>query len=214
MPILNFNMSLALGDTLELEFQNCVIYIFISSVSFLSKCGSLPPKAHVSFWRGSSILSCVVSALLRIVQFRFKSIQVCLIYLPFLKWWLSKEVVITLRATLLSYSLLFFPMLVRTLKRFFTIMIFLSIFSLTQIFNLESIGFIFCIFSKCIQSWYCSTTILLLKNILYSLEAHNQMILSDFFPSHQWIASYQNVEVSHQKPMFHFEEDHQFSLIY
>ena len=132
MSILNFNMSFALGDTHELECQNFVISSFTSSDSFLSKHGSLPPKAHVSFWRGSSIISYLLSVLLKVVWFRFKSIQVCLIYLPFLKWWLAKEVVITLRETLLSFSLLFFPMLLRVLKGFFTIMVFLSIFLLRK----------------------------------------------------------------------------------
>ena len=130
MSILNINTSLALGDTLELECQNCVISSFTSSNSFLSKCGSLPPNAYVSFWRESSIISCQLSALLKVVQFKFKSIQVFLIYLPFVKLWLTKEVVIILRAVLLSFSLLFFPMLLRALKRFFTIMVFLSNFLL------------------------------------------------------------------------------------
>lgn len=72
-----------------------------------------------------------------------------------------------------------FPILLKKLKKFFTIMKFFLIFSFRQILNFDCIGLDFCILKNCTKSWHFSTNVLLPKNYSFSLEAHNQAVLCD-----------------------------------
>ena len=102
----------------------------------------------------------------------------------------------TLRAALLSFFLLVFPIDLRALKRFLTIIEIFSVFLFTRIFNLASKGLIFCIFSNCTKSWHCSVNVLSLKYWLKSLLAHNRKVHVDLLPSKLFIM-FSSISINH-----------------
>ena len=102
LPILLLTTSLWLGEMCVLFFQKYSINDFKTSLIFLSFHGSLLLNVHNSFFVGSSKLSCLSMALLRVPLPIFNVFLIFLISQDFFIWLLTIVDVSTRLAILLS----------------------------------------------------------------------------------------------------------------